>query len=238
MTQPTINRRHFAQLLAAGSGTALLGGLAACKKEEAPATAPAANNAAPAAPIAGIDYKVLAKPVPTEAPQGKAEMVEFFGYWCPHCYTFAPTVEAWRKQAPAEILFSMVPVNFGRAGHEPLQRLYFALRDSNTLDAMHLKVFDAIHKEKLNLSTDAAILEWAGKQPELANSTFAQAYNGFNMSAELARANQLVTGYEVDGVPSFGAAGKYFCSGNMAKSLERALHIAASLAVKEAKGQG
>lgn len=245
--QPSsMNRRHFARLLAAGSGTALLGGLAACSPKTAPATqsasstAPAAsgNNAAAAVePVAGIDYKVLSKPVATDAPQGKAELVEFFGYWCPHCATLASTLETWRKQAPAEIVFNMVPVHFGRASHEPLQRLFFALRDLNKLDAMHLKVFDAIHKQKVNLSTDDAIIEWAKQQPELKDSNFEQAYKGFSMAAAINRAKLLTNDYEVDGVPSFGVAGKYYCSGDLAKSLDRALLIAANLAMKEAKGQ-
>ena len=33
-----------------------------------------------AEPIAGIDYKVLQKPIAAEAPAGKALMIEFFGY--------------------------------------------------------------------------------------------------------------------------------------------------------------
>ena len=239
----TMNRRDFARLLTIGSGTALLGGLAACSKEtpattSTPAAAPATGSAPAAEPIAGIDYKVLQKPIAAEAPAGKALMIEFFGYWCPHCANLAPTVEAWRKQAPAEIHFEMIPVNFGTPAHEALQRLYFALRDTNKLEAMHLKVFQAIHRDKVNLSSDTAVLGWASAQPELKDSNFAQAYNGFNMAAEVTRANQLVNAYEIDGVPSFGVAGKYFCNGTLAKSLDRALQIAESLAVKEAKSKG
>ncbi|MDO4795270.1 MAG: thiol:disulfide interchange protein DsbA/DsbL [Brachymonas sp.] len=242
--QTTMNRRHFARLLAAGSGTALLGGLAACSPKTASSASSAAtsaasgNNAAAIEPVAGIDYKVLAKPVASDVPQGKAELAEFFGYWCPHCATLAPTLEAWRKQSPTEIIFNMVPVNFGHASHEPLQRLFFALRDLDKLDALHLKVFDTIHKQKVKLFTDDAILEWAKQQPELKDSNFEQAYKGFGMAAAISQANQLTTDYEVDGVPSFGVAGKYYCSGTLAKSLDRALLIAANLALKEAKGQG
>ena len=185
-------------------------------------------------------FDTLRKPVPIDLGPGvaKVEVREFFGYWCPHCANLAPTVEAWRKQAPAEIHFEMMPVNFGTPAHEALQRLYFALRDTNKLEVMHLKVFQAIHRDKVNLSSDTAVLGWASAQPELKDSNFAQAYNGFNMAAEVTRANQLVNAYEIDGVPSFGVAGKYFCNGTMAKSLDRALQIAESLAVKEAKSKG
>ena len=57
------------------------------------------------------------------------------------------------------------------------------------------------------------------------------------MGAQIGRANQVTDAYEVDGVPSFGVAGKYYCDGVMAKSLDRALQIATLLAQKEAKGQ-
>ena len=237
MPKSTMNRRDFTLFLAAGgSASVLLTGLAGCGKKEAAPAAPGPTGA-PVNPVAGIDYRVLKKPVATEAPKGKAELIEFFGYWCPHCNTLAPTMETWRKQAPAEILFSMVPVSFGDPAREPLQRMYFALRDIGKLDAMHLKVFDALHKEKQPLFTQQAILDWAGKQPELAGSGFAQAYNSFSMDAQISRANQMTDAYEVDGVPSFGVAGKYYCDGVMAKSLDRALQIATLLAQKEAKGQ-
>ena len=52
---------------------------------------------------AGKDYMVLRKPVATSAPAGKVEVIEFFGYWCPHCNTFDPEFNAWMKSAPAHI---------------------------------------------------------------------------------------------------------------------------------------
>ena len=179
---------------------------------------------------------MLKQPVPTAAPAGKAELIAFFGYWCPHCYTFAGKLEDWRKQAPAEIVYQAIPVSFGNAAHEPLQRMYFALRNIGKLDAMHLKVFEAVQKERLPLFTNEALLDWAGKQPELAGSNFAQAFDAFGMGAEISQANTLTSAYELDGVPSFGVAGKYYCDGTMAKSLDRSLQIAAALAVNEAKG--
>ncbi|MDO5653191.1 MAG: thiol:disulfide interchange protein DsbA/DsbL [Brachymonas sp.] len=236
MTAP-MKRRDFARTLAAGSGLLLLGGgaLTACTKQDAAAPGGAASGAA-LVPVAGIDYAVLKNPLPTDAPAGKASMTEFFGYWCPHCNTFAPEVEAWRKQAPANIAFDMVPVNFGSPGHEPLQRLYYALRDLGKLDDLHLRVYHALHVAKEPLVSSDAIIAWAGKQPELKDVDFASAYNSFSMDANLKKANQLIEGYQVNGVPSFGVAGKYFCDGSMAKSLSRALQIAAHLAQQEAKG--
>ena len=52
-----------------------------------------------AAPKEGKEYTRLSKPVPTEAPAGKVEVIEFFWYNCPHCNEFEPTLEAWKKCA-------------------------------------------------------------------------------------------------------------------------------------------
>ena len=244
----TIKRRDFALALVAGSGAALL---SACTKpaESVAASAaspasgaghtPAAIGTATAAPnpaaVEGKDYKVLKKPLPTEVPKGKAEVLEFFGYWCPHCNHFAPEFEAWRKQAPAELVFSMVPVAFGDPNRQPLQRLYLALRDLNLLDALHMRAFKAVHEDKLPLFTNEAVIAWAKSQKEVNGEQFVQAYNSFSMDAQIAKADQLTQDYDVDGVPSFGVAGKYYVDGTMAKGMARATQIATMLALQEAK---
>ena len=95
MPKLTMNRRDFALLLAtSGPTSALLAGLAGCGKKEAPSPAASGPGGVPSAPVAGIDYRVLKKPAATETPKGKAELIEFFGYWCPHCNTLAPAMEA------------------------------------------------------------------------------------------------------------------------------------------------
>ena len=53
-------------------------------------------SAAPAlaqAPIAGVEYKVIAPG--QSAPAAKVEVVEFFNYACPHCYEFEPLLKSW-----------------------------------------------------------------------------------------------------------------------------------------------
>lgn len=235
----SINRRRFTQSMALAGisslgATALLG----CeKKTAAPQAAQPSNAATPAVGelVAGIDYKVLPNPVPTTNPEGTVSMLEFFGYWCPHCSNLAPEIEAWHKQAPKNIAFEMVPVNFGAPQHDALQRLFYALRDIKKLDAMHLKVFDAVHKQKAPMGTREAIFAWAKEQPELKDSGFEQAYDSFSVEQSVNRAQQLINAYQLDGVPSFGVDGKYYVDGTLAKSLTRAIYIAEKLAVEAAQ---
>lgn len=176
----------------------------------------------------GTDYLKLGRPVPVDAPAGKVEVVEFFGYWCPHCASFEPTFHAWTKKVPAHVVVRRNPVAF-RDDNVPQQRLYFAIEAMGRLDDLHGKVFTAIHGERLRLSTVEQITDWVVKQG-VDKDKFLGFYNSFGVAGKVQRARQLTEAYQVDGVPSLGVAGKYFTSGTQAKSLERALTVVEHLA--------
>ena len=55
---------------------------------------------------------------------------------------------------------------------------------------------------------------------------FTELYNSFSVSTKTRKATQLQNAFQVDGVPALGIAGKYYTSGSMAKSMERALTVA------------
>ncbi len=181
---------------------------------------------------AGTDYLVLDKPAPYEPVAGKIEVVEFFGYWCPHCNVFEPELEAWLKRLPSNVSFKRVPVAFNPV-HEPLQKLYYALETLGRVDDMQRKVFTAINADKINLNTQDAIVAWAAKQG-IDQKKFVDAYTSFSVSTKVAKAKQLVNAFKIDGVPSLGVAGKYYVDGTLAKGLTRALQVVDQL-VKETK---
>ena len=63
-------------------------------------------------PVEGKNYVRLSVPVPTNAPAGKLEVVDFFWYGCPHCAAFEPELDSWAKRLPDDVVFSRVPVAF------------------------------------------------------------------------------------------------------------------------------
>ena len=186
-------------------------------------TLPLAAQAQAQAFREGVDYLVLDKPAPTEAPAGKVEVVEFFWYGCPHCNSFEPQLDAWLKTAPKNVAFRRVPVSF-RPDFEPHQRLYYALEAMGKVDELHKKVFYTIHIERQPLNTAALVATWAEKQG-LDKAKFVEMYNSFSVSTKVRKATQLQDSYKVDGVPSLGIAGRYYTSSEQAKSMERALLI-------------
>src|SRR3954470_11230231 len=65
-----------------------------------------------AAPVEGSDYVVIADGQPYAPLDGKIEVVEVFGYWCPHCAEFQPELSAWRRGLPSGVRFTYVPAVF------------------------------------------------------------------------------------------------------------------------------
>ena len=189
----------------------------------------------PAKFVAGKDYMKLDRAVPTETEAGKVEVIEFFWYSCPHCSAFEPTFAQWVKNAPKDVVVRRVPVAF-REDFAPQQRLYFALEAMGLLDKIHGKVFQAIHVERLPLSTDASILAWVEKQGVDKNK-FADTAKSFGVASKLKRAVQLQNDFKIEGVPSLGIAGKYYTDGTLSGSMERALQVTESLLAQVRQGR-
>lgn len=209
-----MQRREFS-LSAAGMAAATFGGALAL---------PASVSAQGKVPQEGTDYLVLDKPAQTEAAAGKIEVVEFFWYNCPHCNRFEPQLEEWIKKAPKDVSIRRAPVAF-RPDFEPQQRLYFVLESLGKVEELHKKVFYAIHVEKQNLSSADQVTAWAEKQG-ISKAKFLEVYNSFPVATKARKASLLQEAYKVDGVPALGVAGRYFTSGSVAQTMERALVVA------------
>lgn len=175
------------------------------------------------APRAGTDFLALSRPAPVESPADKIEVIEFFGYYCPHCNAFEPVLSAWVKQLPKDVVFRRVPVAFS-GGAAPQQRLYYALESMGLVEQLHARVFAAIHGEKQNLSQAAAIADWVARQG-VDRAAFAEQFDSFAVSTKAARARQLQTAYQVEGVPALGIAGRYYTDGALARSMDRVLQV-------------
>jgi protein dithiol oxidoreductase (disulfide-forming) len=185
---------------------------------------PLAAQAQAATPKEGKDYNKLAKPVNTDAPAGKIEVLEFFWYSCGHCHTFEPMLHSWSKTAPANVVMRRVPVAFN-ASFVPAQKLYYALEGLGKVEPLHARVFRAIHVEKQKLAKEEDIMAWAAKQPELDMAKFKEMYQSFTVANQVRRATQLQDAYGVEGTPSMGVAGRYYTDGTLAGSLQAMLQV-------------
>ncbi len=180
------------------------------------------------APIEGKDYLRLATPI--AMPAGKIEVVEFFGYWCPHCNAFEPVLEPWVKKLPADVAFRRVPISF-QPWQEPYQRLYYALDELGLVDTLQQRVFAAIHVGHQRLEKDADIAKWAAANGQ-DGAKIIDVMKSFSTASKVRAGNQLAAEYHIDGVPTLGIQGRYMTSPSTAGSLERALQVTDQLVAK------
>ena len=187
-----------------------------------------------AQPVEGKEFTRLQTPAPVSTPAGKVEAMEFFGYWCPHCHAFEPSLDAWVRKLPADVVFRRIPVSFGPP-HEPYQKLYYALEALGQLDAMHRKVFNAIHLQKLRLEKDAD-LQTLSKDNGLDFAKLKDTMNSFSVATKCNQAKQLANTYKLEGVPTLAVQGRFITSVGQAGGHERALQVMDALIQRARRG--
>jgi thiol:disulfide interchange protein DsbA len=212
-----MNRRRFTTQLAAA---AAVSGLPLAARAQG-------------APVEGRDYARLAQPLAMPA-TGKIEVVEFFGYWCPHCNSFEPALDAWARKLPADVVFRRVPVAFS-APQEPYAKIFFTLEAMGLLEQMHRKVFAAIHVQRQHLDKDSEILAFMTANG-VDSAKFSEIYKSFTVASKFKQARQLADAYRIDGVPTIGIHGRFFTSPSLAGGSEQALKVADQLIQRARQG--
>jgi len=187
--------------------------------------AAAGTARAQGAPVEGQQYVRLSTPAPVSLPADKKiEVVEFFWYECPHCYAFEPMLEPWSKRLAADVSFRRVPVGF-TARHQAAQKMYYALEDMGKLEGLHKRIFTAIHVQNQRLISEPDMVAFVTANG-VDGAKFSEMFRSFQVSTKANRAKQLSEAYKIDGVPALGIHGRYFTSGALAGSHERALAVA------------
>jgi protein dithiol oxidoreductase (disulfide-forming) len=214
-------------------------------------TVAAATSAATAATPAGtqwqegVNYTRMVPAQPTNVAAGQVEVLEFFWYACPHCYSLEPAVAAWLKTKPAYVSFSRVPVLWNE-GHRSLARLFYTLDSMGKLNEAHSEVFKEIQVNGDPLigadPNNAAAAERVQlsfiKKLGLSDADFEKEYHGFNVETAMQRADQLAQRYRVTGVPTFVVNGKYVTDITMAGGgdhSDRLMSLITDLAAQEHK---
>ncbi|XLZ67883.1 thiol:disulfide interchange protein DsbA/DsbL [Massilia sp. SR12] len=165
--------------------------------------------ASPAAPSAGAEYVVLPEPQAVDTGK-KVEVIEFFAYYCPHCYVLEPALAAWVKKQGDNIVFKRVHVGRGPSVL-PQQKLFFSMEALGVLEQNHQKAFDAMHLLNNPLRNDAMVLDWAASRG-IERRKFMETYNGMGVTARVRRAERMMAAYRVDYWPMLFVDGKYMTS--------------------------
>ena len=168
------------------------------------------------APKAGSQYLTLNPPQNTET-GNKIEVLEFFWYRCPHCYSLEPPLEAWVKKLPPDAQFRRLPAVFNEEWAIDA-RIFYALEALGEVDRLHRPLFDAIHRQGGVKQKGQAYLKWVqdwlGKQ-KVDLAKFDAALRSFTVDSKLKRSFELARAYKLDGVPAIAVNGRYLVSASM-----------------------
>ncbi len=177
----------------------------------------------------GKEYKAV--PQPTVTSGDKIEVLEFFWYGCPHCYSFEPFISKWVASKPANVEFVRVPAVF-RPEWKVQGRTYFALEQMGKLEQVHGKIFEEIHKNRKHLNTLDDMTSFLVKNG-IDKKAFTDAYNSFAVDGSLRKAISRQSTYNITGVPTLIINGKYMTTGSMAGTYEKMLEVVDFLVAQE-----
>ena len=160
----------------------------------------------------GQGYQKLAVQQPV-SPRDKIVVTEFFWYNCPHCAAMEPLLDAWAKKLPSDVVLERVPVAFAPQ-FENQQKLYYALKALGKVDALQGSIFTAIHQQHVVLMNPQQMADWLAAHG-VPRQSFLNAFNSFGVQMDAKRATQMVTDYQISGVPTLVVQGTYALSASM-----------------------
>jgi len=204
----------------AAASTAATAGAAAVASAAADTSAPVAASAAAAAvpkdmpagptPVEGTDYFLIDTP---DQPSGsKVQVVEVFGYGCPHCNSFQPTLVAWEKKQPADVEFSYLPAAFGPGSPHCWDEFAHAFYTGQALGVPLSKSHDGIYKavwDQHRFTGECSVIPSLYADYGADPKVFASTMQSFAVSAKVAAAHDQETRWGIEGTPTVIVDGKY-----------------------------
>ncbi len=161
----------------------------------------------------GTQYKAVdltpSTPSRLTVPKGKILVVEFFSYGCPWCFKLEPSLEAWLKTKPKNVVFERIPVMFEQ-GWDVYAKAYYTAEALGVLNKITPDLFNAIHVKNKDLTSESAMQAFFASEG-VSKKEFESAFDfspGIGM--ELQRSNSLMMGYKVFVVPTVIVNGKYY----------------------------
>jgi thiol:disulfide interchange protein DsbA len=179
----------------------------------------------------GVHYQLIQPPQPTND-ASKVEVVEAFGYLCPHCANFQPFIEPWQESAPDYVSYIRMPVLFQRAW-EPLGRAYYVAEAMGVVDQIHMPLFDALHKQRRRLTNDEDIADFFAEQG-IDREAYLKTAKSFAVETKMRRTVTLTQRYGISGTPSIVINGKYLAMARMAGGNNELIQLIDYLVKKEA----
>ncbi len=180
-----------------------------------------------------LGYEAVSPPQATANP-AKIEVIEFFWYGCPHCYSFEPSLKAWLKTKPENVEFIRIPAVFNEQWGKHA-KAYFTAEALGVLDKVHGDLFDGVQAKK-ELETEDQLAKFFVEHG-VKEAEFRETYNSFMVDTKMRQAPEIAAKYGIDGVPAIIVNGKYRTTGSLAGTQEKMIDVINELIKKESGGK-
>ncbi|MFK7891953.1 MAG: thiol:disulfide interchange protein DsbA/DsbL [Granulosicoccus sp.] len=166
-----------------------------------------------ASALAADGYELINPPQNTSSPD-KVEVIEYFWLGCPHCYSFEPTIEAWKADMPDNVVFlrEAPPLN---PSWEPHSRGFYAAQAMGKEQEFVEAMFEAIHEQRKNMRNPKAMADLAADLG-MDRDKFLKTMDSFAVQTKMNRSIQLAKGAGLTGVPAVVINGKYITGAQIA----------------------
>ena len=175
-------------------------------------------------------YETLSPAQPTQN-KDKIEIIEFFWYGCPHCYSLEPELTEWLKTAPDNVEFIRQPAIFNKRWGQHA-KAYFIADALGVVEKIHADLFDAIQNKKQKLTSEDDLAQFFVAHG-VDETKFRNTFNSFLIDAKLRQAKAMAPRYGITGVPAIIINGKYKTNGPLAKSQSNMLKVMDTLIKQE-----
>ena len=179
-------------------------------------------------------YEAVSPAQPVQNPS-KIEVIEFFWYGCPHCYSLEPSMVEWLKNKPANVEFIRQPAVFSDlwAKHA---KAFFTAEALGVGEKVHADFFDAIQNKKQKLDSEDELAKFFAAHG-VKDADFKAAYSSFMVDAKMRQAETMAARYGITGVPALIVNGKYKVTATTAKSQENMLSVTNQLIQQESSNK-
>jgi thiol:disulfide interchange protein DsbA len=167
-------------------------------------------------------YEEISPAQPVQNPD-KIEVIEFFWYGCPHCYSLEPAMQAWLKTKPANVEFIRQPAVFSDVWGKHA-KAYYVAEALDVVEKVHADLFDAIQNKKQKLVTEDELAKFFAAHG-VKDEDFRAAYSSFLVDSKMRQAEAIAGRYGITGVPALIVNGKYKVTASTAKSQENMINV-------------
>ncbi len=145
---------------------------------------------------------------PTPAGTEKIEVLEFFWYGCPHCYSFEPHIKKWLETKPDDVDFAKVPATFNRPHIMMHARTFYALEAMGVPGQIHEDIMSEMHDRRNPLKEQGSMEAFLStKGVDIA--AYRAAMESFSVHLKVQQAAQNAQKFGITGVPALVVDAQY-----------------------------